>query len=288
MTDQSLIGDNSGGADIAELIAATYSPIRLADEHGALALDVQMLTEHAGRLTIVNDDVTRATAADMTNRLRELENRVDATAEAVKAPVFTAYRGVLDFFNGLNNSDTKKPGPLTRHKVRIAMLVRDDAFRVAQENQRIAREAAEKERQRAAAEVAAAAAQELANRPAVAGVLMDQAVKSEQVAQVHEDRAEGPVQELARTRSDAGTLGLRGNATFAITDILALRDSLGPLGDHFNAAHIEQAIRSWQAAMMKAQRMKQADEIVGARRALTPETPIAGTTFFIQFAGNVR
>lgn len=285
-TPMAPMGHNSGA--MALEIAQVYSPLRLADEFGDLALEVQGLNEHAGRFTEVCDPETSAQAAALVVSLRALVKKVDDKSSEVGKPLYDAHKTVTAFFNGLNNSDTKKPGPLTKHKLRLENLIRDHAFRVAEEERRKAAIAAAEQRARQEAEAKAAAEAEAANKTAVAEVLMDEAVKTEKLAAKIEARADGPVQDLARQRTEEGVVGLQGRNTFRITDEAALRATFGHLGPHMPFDGIERALRDFLNAQKDAGKLRMADAIFEARKAITTDPSIPGVDFFVQYSGSVR
>ncbi|HKT53614.1 MAG TPA: hypothetical protein VJP88_04135 [Caulobacteraceae bacterium] len=273
---------------MSEIIADAYSPIRLAEQHDDLARKVQEMTRAAMAITGVNSEDDNTSAAAMVISLRALASKVDKTADETKEPVYRAYQNVLDFFGGLNRT-TGKVGPLTREKVRLEKAIRDHGFRVAEEarQKRLAEEAAERERARLEAEAAAAA--EAANKPAVAQVLIDQAVKSENIANAHAEVARGPIQDLARTRTESATTGLRAVPGFEVVDPAALRASLGPLGQYLSADHIGMAIRKYRAEGEQFGKWPFRDDDQHAqRRAVKPPREVPGVEYFVSYEGSVR
>lgn len=286
-TNREAIGGNN--PPLAEMITEAYSPIRLAAEQDALGQSVHDMALRAGVITTVATPDDSAAATAMVIELRTLIRAVDETKDAVKAPILTAGRNIDGFFNGLNNSDTKKPGILTRHKVRLEAEVRDYGFRVAAEERRLAREAAERERERAEAEAAEAARLEALNKPTVATVVMDQAVKSEKFAEKFEARATGAVQDLARTRSAAGVAGLRAVPGFEIADRDALKATMGPLGNCFTADAVMAAVRKFRTDGEAYGKWAFRDDDQDAqKRIVVAVPPLAGVEFFISYEGSVR
>lgn len=281
------IGDNSG--DLAELIGAAYSPIRLADDHEALGRQVQDLGARLVALTAVDTAEQNEAAGALVIEARALATKIDTTCDEVKEPVFRAYERTLAFFNGLNRNDPKRPGQITAGKLRLERLISGYAFRVA-EAARLAREAAAKvERERAAAEALAAAEAEAANRPAVAQVLIEEAVKSEAIATKHDEVAQGPVQELARTRTGSSTTGLRAAPGFDVDDWTALRGSLGVLGGAITADAITAAVRKYRADSETVAKWAFRDNDQDAqKRVVVPPMPVPGVTYFTEYLGMVR
>lgn len=282
------IGHNSG--DLSEMIAAAYSPIRLADDHAALAARVQDLSGRAGALTVVDNDESNKLAGELVVELRAAIKEVDDTCDTVKDPVYRAYEGTLSFFNGLNRSDPKKnPGVLTRNKVRLEAAISTRAFVVA-EAARQARLAQEKiERDRAQKEADAARAAEEANRPQVAEVLINEAVKSDAIADTHAAVAQGPIQDLARTRTGSSVTGLRAEPGFDIVDIDALRDDLGTLGRSFTADAVHAAIRKFRLEGEAYSKWAFRDDDQNSQRRVVVAKPeLPGVEFFIEYKGSVR
>lgn len=289
MNDQTAgLGHNA--PPLADQIALAYSTVQLADDHEALAKEVGELTSRAASLVMVGDAATNEQAGALVIELRALGQKVDAEAERIKEPVYRAYSTVLDFFNGLNRSDPKRPGPLTAHKMRLEKSIRDYGFMVAEEARQARLKAEAAERERAAKEAQAAAEAEAALRPAVAQVLIDQAVKSEAIANNHAAVAAGPVQELARSRTASAVTGLRAVPGFEITDREALRASLGPLGSSFTLDAVESAIRKHrvQSEQFGKWPFERDDDAHAQRRNVKPDVPVPGVTYFISYEGSVR
>ena len=280
------IGHNSG--DVLAALADIFSATALAEEYSGLAMEVQQEAAASALLLAVDDPESSARAAERVVALRALSKKVDDTCQEVGSPLFEAHRRVTAFFNGLNNTDARKPGVLTRHKKRLEDLIRDHGFRVAAEQRRIAEEAARLQRERLAREAEAARIAEAANKTVTATVLIDEAVKTEQIAEKLEARAEGPVQELARQRTDQGVVGLRGSNSFEIVDINALYASLGPLGQDISLDAVNQALRGYIARAVKAGRVTVSEELIGPRRAIAVTPAIPGVDFFVLYSGSVR
>jgi hypothetical protein len=273
---------------LADQLAIAYSVTQLAEDHAPLAGQVAALVAQAAGIVAVDNPDDNQVAAAAVIALRDLTKIVDDTHDAVKAPVLNAGRNVDAFFNGLNQS-SGRVGPLTGHKRRIEALISGYGFRVAQAERERARLAAEAERKKAQAAADAAAAQEAANKPQVAEIILDSAMKNERIADALDQRASGPVQEVARTRTPVATTGVRAQKGFAVEDPAALRASLGPLGASFTADALAAALRKYRADSEAFAEWKFRDDDQHAqRRVVVPAQPIPGVVFFIDYLGSVR
>lgn len=270
LNERAVVGHNRPPLDIQ--IAEAYSPERLAEDHAELAMDCQTVMAQADKITTVTDEASNEAAAKAVLELRRVIGLVDGAKEPTKRPILNAARVIDAFFNGLNSTDAKKPGPLSQRKTRIEREIGAHAFRVAEANRIAAEAAAKRERDRAQAEADAAAKLEQSGQTAVADVVMGQAVKSEAFAERFERTAAGPVTDLARQHTSVGTVGLRGTAAFEITDREALRATLGPLGNHFTQDAVEAAIRKLQASA----------------KTMGVEPALAGVRFYVAHTGSVR
>jgi hypothetical protein len=274
---------------LADQLAIAYSVTQLAEDHAPLAGQVAALVAQAAGIVAVDNPDDNQVAAAAVIALRDLTKIVDDTHDDVKAPVLNAGRNVDAFFSGLNTSTGPRFGPLTGHKRRIEALISGYGFRVAEEQRRIAREAAEVERKKAQAAADAAAAQEAANKPQVAEIILDSAMKTERIADALDQRASGPVQEVARTRTPVATTGVRSQRGFAVEDVAALRASLGPLGASFTADALAAALRKYRGDSEAFAEWKFRDDDQHAqRRVVVPAQPIPGVVFFIDYLGSVR
>ena len=284
-----MVDHHHNNPPLADQLELAYAVTQLAEDHAALAREAEALTTLSAAMTTVNSVEDNARASAFVIELRNMATRIDTAHDDIKAPVLQAGRNVDLFFFGLNNSDTKRPGPVTREKQRLEREIRDHGFRVAAEQRRLAEEAAAAEREKAQlAEIAAQKAEE-ENRTQVADVLMDSAIKTEAIADRLDERASGPVQDLARVRSAVATSGVRAVPGFEITDREELRKSLGVLGNSFTADAVMAAIRKFRSdgeAYGKWQ-FKENDQDKPKRYVVArPELP--GVEFFIEYAGSVR
>lgn len=267
---------------LADQIALAYSTEQLAEDHKALFDEARDAIANAATLTAVGDPKEELEAASATViALRELSSRLGQTHDDVKKPVWDAGKTVTAVFNAFSALDL--------HKRRIEGLIAQRGQRIAAEERRRAAEAAAAERQRAAQAAELARQQEEAGRPQVADVLLDTGVKAEAVADRLDERAAGPVQDLARERTSVATTGLRAQPGFEITDRVALTASLGPLGPSLPAEAIAQAIRKHRADAEKftkwAFRDDDQDEL---KRVVVANPPIPGVEFFVTYQGMIR
>lgn len=274
---------------LADQIELAYAVTKLAEDHADLAKEAESLTTLSSAMTIVNSVEDNARASAFVIELRNMAGRIDAAHDDIKKPVMDAGRNVDLFFFGLNNSDTKRPGPVTREKQRLEREIRDHGFRVAAEQRRLAEEAAAAERERARLAQEAAEKAEEENRKQVADVLIESAIKTEAIADRLDERAAGPVQDLARIRTSVATSGVHAVPGFEIVDREELRKSLGVLGGSFTADAVMAAIRKFRSdseAFGKWE-FKEKDQDKPKRYVVAkPELP--GVEFFIEYAGSVR
>lgn len=268
---------------LADQIALAYSAEQLAEDHKALFDGARDLIAQATTLTVVDTAEENAAASALVIALREKASLIDRTHDEVKKPVWDAGKMVDAVFNGFS--------ALTGHKRRIEGLIAGRSQRIAAEERRRAQEAAAAERERAAKAEEAARLQEEANRPQVAEVLLDQGVKAEQIADRLDERAQGPVQDLARERTPVATTGLRAVKEFEIEDLSALTISLGPLGTFFTADAIMAALRKYRSESEKfvGEWAFRDDDQDSLKRYVIPRPhAIPGVAFFVRYAGMVR
>lgn len=149
--------------------------------------------------------------------------------------------------------------------------------RIVEERERqAAAAAAAREQEEATRRLEAAKSIEAAGMDDVAETVLESAIEAQASASKLSSVATGSASNLVRTQTSAGTVSSRSNLTFEIMDADALRASLGTLGVHFNAAHIEQAIRG-HVAFHKKQ---------GKDAATIPA--IAGVRFYADRSALVR
>lgn len=281
------IGHNQG--PLIDQIELAFSVQQLGEDHADLAAGVTELCVRAAELTAVSDKAGVEAASALVIELRDKAKEVDDAHDTVKKPVWDAGKNVTFFFGGINNSDTKRPGPVTSHKLRLERLIRDHGFKVAEEERQRAAAAAAAERERAARAAKAAEEAEAANRQNVAEVILESAVKSEAIADSLDARAQGPVQDLARVRTAVATSGLRAVPGFEIVDRDALRGSLGVLGHSFTADAVMAAIRKFRADAEAFEKWGFASEDQDQPKRYVKASPeLPGVAFYIEYAGSVR
>lgn len=117
--------------------------------------------------------------------------------------------------------------------------------KVEEDQRRRAAEAAELERAEAARRAEAAAKLETSLFGDVAETVMQSAIEAETNAARLDRVSTGTAADLVRAHTEAGTVSARVNLVHDVTDNAALRASLGPLGDHFDQASIDKAIRAF-------------------------------------------
>lgn len=288
MTDtHSGLGHNQ--PPISDILAITYSPDRLAAEHDALAARVDDFSKRARLLATVADEDSNKLAGELVVEARALASEIDKTKDEVKAPILAADRNIMSFFAGLNNSDTKRPGVVTSHKIRLEREIRDHGFRVAAAARETARLAAEAQRIEAARIAEAARVAEEANKPKVSEVLLDQGVRAEAKAEAIAAVATGPVQDVARTRTGSSVTGLRAVPGFEIVDRAALKATLGPLCDSFTMDAVMAAIRKFRIDEEKIERWAFRDDDQDAQKRIVIAKPnLPGVEFFTEYQGSVR
>jgi hypothetical protein len=263
---------------LADEIALAYSPEQLAQTFDALAQEVTALESEAAKVGKLETPEEVAAATALVIRLREMGSRVEKAGAEIKRPVLDAGRNVDAFFRGINT--------VGREKSRIEGEIRNRAERIAAQRREEARQAAIRQQQQAEAAAKAAAEAEAANKPKVADVLITEAVRQEAAADKVAALASGPVQDMARERTSAGTVGLRGENGFNIHDMDALRSSMGRLGPHLKADAIGQAIRAFRDAQGKMPfRDDDQDSMI---RILVSTPPLPGVEFFIEYKASVR
>lgn len=220
-----------------EVVAEHWNPRRLVLDYTAKIEAWAALLEKATACATVGDALAAELAAGIIRDIRRAEAEIERIHGDEKAPVLAAGR-VVDQFKAAQIN------PLGVHKIRLDRLIGAHQAAVAAEERRKREKAADEERQRAIELAAEAAAAEAANKPATAAILMDHAIKSEDVADIH-DRAATQTHDLGRVQSEAGTIGLKLPWVHEIEDAEALRATLGPLGRSFTLDAVNAAIKAY-------------------------------------------
>lgn len=152
-------------------------------------------------------------------------------------------------------------GAITRHN-----------RKVEEEQRRLAKEAADRERAEAERRAAAAAKLEDAGHADVAATVLDTAVDAQRMAERLDATATGRAADLVRTQTAAGAVTSATTLAFEVEDAPALRLSLGALGDYFDQPSIDKAIRAYMKAAKLAGR----------------EPVVPGVRFFAESRARVR
>lgn len=221
------VGHNSGSIPISEILASDYEELaeKIAaalDEARALPADVEN-DEHVEAVTRV------------VKRVRTLATYAEDRRKAEKEPHLQAGRDVDAFFKVFNEKLEKTKQILERRVT--AYLAKKAAEERArrEEEERKARE--EMERKMREAQEA-----ESAKRSLDAEVALDSAAQAEQKADEYARAATAAVQDLARTKTEAGTAGLKKEWTFQIDDLSKV--DLNALRQFIPQSAIEQALRA--------------------------------------------
>lgn len=252
--------------DALEALSVHWAPEALIMRHEGLITAAGLAKTTAAAITAVDSAEGAQDAAAAIKGLRDARVALEKVSTEEKAPILLASRAVDGF--------AKTGAQLKPEQDRVERLVGGFQQREAERRrqERLAAEKAEQARRDELAEAARMA--EEAGRTAVAEVLLEQAVKSEDIAAVHAKVASGSINDLARTHTDEGTIGLRSNWTFDREDDDALRATLGPLAGHFTIGAVEAAIRAYITAN------KVNGEFTGK--------PLPGVRIFNDIKGNVR
>lgn len=126
--------------------------------------------------------------------------------------------------------------------------------KVEEEQRRLAKEAADRERAEADRRAAAAAKLEEAGHQDVAETVLDTAVDAQRMAERLDRQATGSAADLVRTHTAGGTVTSATTMAFEVIDGPALRGTLGHLGDYFDQPSIDKAIRAYMKACKTAGR----------------------------------
>lgn len=221
---------------------------RLADEYPHIP---QAIADYETAIGALPDQVQSKADhdayVDLISKIKATGKSVEASRVAEKDPFLRSERAVDGFFQPLNTTLSGLITALSR-KVKVYLddieeQKRREARRLAEEERRKAAElrAAEEERRRRAEEAAREATK--AKHNAVADVLGEEADRQSAIAAAAEKKAEVKPAELARTRSDQGTLStLRSHWTFEVEDWDGI--DLNVLRPYLKRDAVEAAIRS--------------------------------------------
>lgn len=220
-------GHNSGQVPLTEMLASAYEP---------LALDITCALAAARELpeTVETDQHVEAYTA-ASKQLAALAKRAEERRKIEKEPHLQAGRDVDAFFKTFADRLDKATGVLrTRVGVYLSKKAAEERAR-REEQERKAREEAEL-RLRQAAEA------EEAKKGLVADLALDAAADAERKAAGYAQAAAAPVADLARTKTEAGTAGLKTEWTFRIDDLSKV--DLNALRAFIPQSAVEQALRA--------------------------------------------
>ncbi len=218
-------GHNSGQVPLAEVLASAYEP---------LATEVSTLLDEARALPDeVESDEHVAAYTEVAKRIRSLASRADQHRTSEKEPHLKAGRDVDAFFKAFVDRLTKAKDVLER---RASTYLTKKA-----EEERLRRAEAEKAaREEASRLLRQAEEAEKAKKALVADLALDAASEAERRATGFAQAATASAHDLARTKSSAGTAGLKTEWTFTIDDLSAV--DLNALRPFFSRAAVEQAL----------------------------------------------
>jgi hypothetical protein len=226
VSDRHAIGGNKAPSGLG---------VQLAKDYEQLAQSIQTLADRANAAPKeIEDDAAVASVSDLVKDIAATAKRAEAARVAEKEPHLQAGREVDGFFKGLNDRLGKMKSALEQ-RVTIFLRAKAEAERRAREEQeRVAREKAEEQLKLATQ----------AETPREADKALDQALAAESVAEDAKADSQAKSADLARTRSDTGTLStLRETWEFEITDFDAI--PIEKLRPYFARADVEKAIRGF-------------------------------------------
>ena len=218
---------------------------RLAVTYGE-GIQIAAMAAASPPLKVIGLEDTEALdeAVAYVRRMTAYEKRLEELRKEAKAPLDEAVKTAQAFFKPTIDK-------VVAAKASVLGVINAHNKLKADAEARAYREAAELERQRAAEQAAAAATIETAGGTAAGDAVLDHAVRSEEMAERMDRKASGPVADLVRQNVGGGVVSGSTVWTFEIVDQPALRATLGALGDHFTAADIEKAVRSYMAQQKK-------------------------------------
>lgn len=213
---------------------------RLRDENAQSLQHAKQLIDAAERMPEIDSDDSAKKASDYIKQVMARRKALESARVNEKEPFLSLGRVVDGFFKSVTDqldiAQSKAKRPL-------------DAYLKAKEDENRRRIAKEAEDKRIAAEAQAAAAQalEAANRPQEAEAMMQRAATSESAAFKLEGKADAKPAEMARTRSDTGSVAtLRTRTVGEITDIAQL--DLETLRHHISPDALQKALNSFVSA----------------------------------------
>lgn len=238
--DEVAMAEASAALVSAPNVADYWSSLEITLRNAAPLADLGKVKVSAAAITAVTDDASAEAAGVVVKELRRVRQTGEDAFTAEKAPILAATK-VCDEFG-------RPFKALTTEQTRIERLIGAHQAKVAEDRRKALADAAEAERQKARDLEAAAAQQEDVGNDVVADILMDHGMKAESFAAIHETRAAAPVAELAKTQTGTVALGLRAPWTAEITDLAALRPSLGILGAYLTPDALLAAAKAYVRA----------------------------------------
>lgn len=221
--------------------APLVDPEFIANKHKAAFVQASaVLNAEASLPAKVEKDADLERLAKHVKDARIANTALEAARKGEKARFDNAGKEVQALFqpriNKLDATKAVAEAIITRHNNELAETRRREAA-----------EAAQREREEASRRAEAAAKMEDMGLDDVGAAIMDTALDSERLADKMDRVSTGSASDLVRTQTGAGTVTSQANTVFDIVDNDKLRASMGALGAHLNAPHIEQALRAYVA-----------------------------------------
>jgi hypothetical protein len=212
------------GADVANKpdVGAYWSPLAINVRNADPLVALGKIKATAAAIVTVATEAEAKTAGEAIVELRRVRQLGETAAVNEKAPILAASRVCDEFAKPFKALDAEQK--------RLERLTGGYQQKLVAERQKALADAAAAERAKADALLAEAAAQENKGADIVGDILLDHAQKGEAMADILAERAAGPVADLGRVVTETVSLGLRAPWTAEITDLEALRMSLGLLG----------------------------------------------------------
>jgi hypothetical protein len=203
-------------------VGAYWSPLAINVRNAEPLVALGKIKTTAAAIVTVATEAEAKTAGEAIVELRRVRQLGETAAVNEKAPILAASRVCDEFAKPFKALDAEQK--------RLERLTGGYQQKLVAERQKALADAAAAERAKADALLAEAAAQENKGADIVGDILLDHAQKGEAMADILAERAAGPVADLGRVVTETVSLGLRAPWTAEITDLEALRMSLGLLG----------------------------------------------------------
>jgi hypothetical protein len=208
--------------EVRQQVSDYWSPLAINLRNTEPLIALGKITKTSAAIVAVTDEAEAKSAGEAIVELRRVRLLGESAAVTEKAPILAASRVCDEFAKPFKALDAEQK--------RLERLTGGYQKKIALERQKALADAAAAERAKSDALLAEAAAQETKGADIVGEILMDHAQKGEDIADMLEARAAGPVADLGRVVTDTVSLGLRAPWTAEISDLPALRLSLGVLG----------------------------------------------------------